>query len=218
MNNRLFAVILGLAALGLASDPGAARASSFDREAERFVGGLGAATSAAFSSNTGRSQAERDRTLYAFMDSFVDVPAIARFTIGHHWNQASPRQRAEFTALFRGFLAHSVLGRISQLAGASIDVQKVVPVKAVKSRDVLVVSRITITKRSSSLGVVWRVRKTKAGPKLVDVMVAGISMAVLQREEYASFLRANGGDVDTIIAALRDKTDRAVQLVAEKRD
>ena len=218
MKNRLFAVILGLAALGLASDPGAARASSFDREAERFVADLCAATSVAFAGDTGRSRAERNRKLYEFMDSVVDVRAIARFTIGRHWNQASPRQRAEFTALFRDFLAHSVLGRIAQLADASVDVQKVVPVKASKSGDVLVVSRIRIAKRSSSLGVVWRVRKTKAGPKLVDVMVAGISMAVLQREEYASFLRANGGDVDTIIAALRDKTDRAVQLVAEKRD
>ncbi len=218
MINRLFAVILGLAALGVVSDPATARAGSFDREATRFVVGLSAATSAAFAGDAGRSRAERSRALYQFIDSIVDVRTIARFTMGGHWSQASPRQRAELTTLFRDFLARTVSGRISRLGGAPIEVQKVVPVKASKSGDVLVVSRIAIAKRRAPLVVVWRVRKTKAGPRLVDVIVAGISMAAVQREEYASFLRANGGDVGAIIAALREKTDQAVQMVAQKRD
>ena len=218
MINRLFAVILGLAALGMVSDPATARAGSFDREATRFVVGLSAATSAAFAGDAGRSRAERSRALYQFIDSIVDVRAIARFTVGRHWRQASPPQRAEFTALFRDLLAHSVSRRISQLAGGSIDVRKVVPVKASKSRDVLVVSRIRFAGRSAPLSVVWRVRETKAGPRLVDVIFAGISMASVQREEYGSFLRANGDDFGAIIAALREKTDQAVQMVAQKRD
>ena len=90
-----------------------------------------------------------------------------------------------------------------------------VPVKASKAKDVLVICRIDIG-QGRSLAVVWRVRKTEAGPRLVDVIVDGISMAVVQREEFASVIRAQDGNIGSFLTALREKTGGAAAMVAER--
>ena len=216
MKKRLILGIFTLAAIGAMALAGPTRAGSFDSEAKRFVGNLGAKTAVLVGDEGAESEAERVRKLYGFVDNVVDVPAIARFTMGRYWRQASEQQRVEFVKLFRGYVAFSVADRIKALADASIKVQKVIPVKASKARDVLVICRIEM-RQGRSLAVVWRVRKTEAGPRLVDVIVDGISMAVVQREEFASVLRAKQGDIGTFLAALREKTGGAAAMVAERQ-
>ena len=215
MKTRVITTIFAIAARAAMAVPGSAAAGSFERQAERFIGDLGASTESALANNASLSPAERSDKLNAFIDGIVDVPTIARFTMGRHWRRASEQQRADFTALFRNYLASSVSDRIAQLANAAIEIQKVVPVKASRSNDVLVMCRIAMSKGRSSLGIVWRVRETAAGPRLVDVIVDGISMAVVQREEFASVLSANNGDIGSFIAALREKTEEAGRMVAE---
>ncbi len=215
MRKRIIVGIFTLAAVGAMALAGPARAGSFDNEAKRFVGSLGDKTAVMIRNESTESEAERAQKLYGFVDNIVDVPAIARFTLGRYWRQASEQQRAEFMKLFRGYVAYSVADRIKALAGASIKVQKVVPVKASKAKDVLVICRIAI-RQGQSLAVVWRVRKTEAGPRLVDVIVDGISMAVVQREEFASVIRAQEGNIGTFLAALREKTGGAAAMVAER--
>lgn len=52
----------------------------------------------------------------------------------------------------------------------------------------------------------WRVNTAGAQPKIVDVIVEGVSMAVTQRSEFAAVIQRNGGNVDGLISALRQKT------------
>ena len=215
MKKRSILKIFTFAAIGAMALAGPARAGSFDAEATRFVGSLGARTAVLVDNEDAISEAERARKLFGFVDNVVDIPAIAKFTMGRYWRRASQQQRAEFKKLFRGYVAYSVADRIKALAGASIKVQKVVPVKASKAKDVLVICRIDIG-RGRSLAVVWRVRKTEAGPRLVDVIVDGISMAVVQREEFASVIRAQDGNIGSFLTALREKTGGAAAMVAER--
>jgi phospholipid transport system substrate-binding protein len=215
MKKRSILKLFTLAAIGAMALAGPARAGSFDAEATRFVGSLGAKTAVLVDNEDAISEAERAQKLFGFVDNVVDIPAIAKFTMGRYWRQASEQQRAEFKKLFRGYVAYSVADRIKALAGASIKVQKVVPVKASKAKDVLVICRIDIG-RGRSLAVVWRVRKTEAGPRLVDVIVDGISMAVVQREEFASVIRAQDGNIGSFLTALREKTGGAAAMVAER--
>ncbi len=215
MKKRIIVGIFTLAAIGAMALAGPARAGSFDNEAKRFVGSLGTKTAVLVDDDGIKTEAERVQKLYGFVDNVVDVPAIARFTLGRYWRRASEQQRAEFLKLFRGYVAYSVADRIKALAGASIKVQKVIPVKASKAKDVLVICRIEI-RQGRSLAVVWRVRKTEAGPRLVDVIVDGISMAVVQREEFASVIRAQDGNIGSFLTALREKTGGAAAMVAER--
>ena len=214
MKRRFFLGLVAGAALVYALGTGPAAAAPFDQAAKQFVASL-APKAATLLTKRELSQAQRARNLFAFIDDVVDVPTIARFTLGRYWRKATEEQRAEFIDVFRQYIALSVIDRIGRMAGAAIDIQKVVPVKASpKNKDVLVICRVRLAE-DRSMGVVWRVRDTRRGPKLVDVIVDGISMAVVQREEFGSVLRTGGGDVGSFIVALREKTAQAGPMVAD---
>jgi phospholipid transport system substrate-binding protein len=52
----------------------------------------------------------------------------------------------------------------------------------------------------------WRVRLIDGKHKIIDVMVEGISMAVSQRQEFASVLKRNG--VERLLQILAAKVGR----------
>jgi phospholipid transport system substrate-binding protein len=55
------------------------------------------------------------------------------------------------------------------------------------------------------LDIAWRVRPKGDSFKIVDVMVEGVSMSQTQRKEYASVIRRNGGQVEGLLAEMRQK-------------
>jgi phospholipid transport system substrate-binding protein len=44
-------------------------------------------------------------------------------------------------------------------------------------------------------------------PKIIDVIAEGTSLRLTQRSDYASFLAHNGGNIDALIAALREQAE-----------
>ena len=59
--------------------------------------------------------------------------------------------------------------------------------------------------RNQDMRIDWRVRHMDEGWKIIDVSIEGISMVVTQRSEFASVLRASGGDVQPLLNDLRAK-------------
>jgi phospholipid transport system substrate-binding protein len=52
----------------------------------------------------------------------------------------------------------------------------------------------------------WRVRERDAGPKIIDVEIEGVSMAISQRSEFSSVVDQRG--VDGLIAMLEDRAQQ----------
>jgi len=51
----------------------------------------------------------------------------------------------------------------------------------------------------------WRVRNGEDQLKIIDVVVEGVSMLLTQRDEFASVIQRSGGNVEGLLARLRDK-------------
>ena len=73
------------------------------------------------------------------------------------------------------------------------------------SQDVIVQTRLD-RPGASPVAVGWRVRLIDDEPKIIDVTVAGLSLALTQRDEFASVTRKQG--VDGLLQVLRARTDR----------
>jgi phospholipid transport system substrate-binding protein len=54
--------------------------------------------------------------------------------------------------------------------------------------------------------VLWRLRQTDSGLKIIDLLIEGTSMIVTYREEYASVIGQSGGNIDGLLDVLRKKT------------
>ena len=70
-------------------------------------------------------------------------------------------------------------------------------------KDTIVKSKIISPKSNNDVPVEWRVRKKGNQYKVIDVLVAGVSMSVTQRSDFSSVIQRGGGDVSVLINHLK---------------
>ena len=90
----------------------------------------------------------------------------------------------------------------------SADIDAVIGVAPAGESDSMVTTQI-VRPNGPPVNVSWRVRKSGSDYKIIDVVVENVSMGVTQRQEFASVIEQNGGRVDGLIQALRQKVGRA---------
>lgn len=196
-----FAAVAGMAALG-----GPARADDI-ADARAFIQKLAdnAMNTVAVKGLNDEERAKRFRTL--FVDTF-DLPEIGKLVLARHWKAATPEQQQEFLTLFEDVQVYTWTRRFKDYSGETLEI---LGVQAEGETDLQVESRM-LREKLEPIAVGWRVRKSGATFKVLDIKVEGASMALTHRSEYSSVIQANGGQVAGLIAALRKKV---AQLQAE---
>jgi phospholipid transport system substrate-binding protein len=54
----------------------------------------------------------------------------------------------------------------------------------------------------------WAVDQVDGSPKIVDVIVAGTSLRITTRNDYASVITSHGGQVSALLTAMQNQIDR----------
>jgi phospholipid transport system substrate-binding protein len=115
-----------------------------------------------------------------------DLPFIGRFVLGRCWNQATPEQRSDYLAVFGDYVLKTYSARLGGYAG---EIMVVLSERPAGARDVVVSTRI---ERPSGAPFVAEWRVPTGGEerhRVIDVIVAGVSMVVIQRSEFAAVIR-----------------------------
>ena len=180
----------------LAAHPPAAAAA----DPTALISNLGREALAVLGKGTNESQ--RVARFRELLRADFDVPGIARFVLGRYWNTATEDQRAEFVKLFENYVAAAYATRLAEYAGEQFKVTGSRP----DGDGAIVSSQILRPAGSAPIKVDWRLTGRNGNYKLSDVSVDGISMAVTQRSEFASVIQHNGGQLQGLIAMLREKT------------
>ena len=139
-----------------------------------------------------------------FSEDF-DVPGIARFVLGRYWRIATEQQQQEFVKVFADYIALAYSNRLAEYTGESLHVTGSRPAPDGS----LVTSEIVRPNGAPPAKVDWLLTHHDGAYKISDVIVEGVSMAVTQRSEFASVIQRNGGQVQGLITALRQKTEAA---------
>ena len=178
-----------------------ALAQSADPGAVAFMEALGNETVATFADKRlSREQAiERFRSL---LNRGFDVPYIGRWVLGRHWNTATPAQQQEYQQLFERLIIRTYSERFAEYSGETF---KITGARPEGSSDTTVTTQI-IRPAGPPVNVSWRVRKRDADYRIIDILVEGVSMGVTQRQEFASVIEQNGGRIDGLLQALRNRT------------
>jgi phospholipid transport system substrate-binding protein len=148
------------------------------------------------------TQSQRVERFRQLLREDFDVPGISRFVLGRYWNTATEEQRAEFTKLFEGYIAVAYATRLAEYTGETFKVTGSRP----DGDGAIVSSQILRPAGTPPVKVDWRLTGRNGAYKISDVSVEGISMAVTQRSEFASVIQHNGGQVQSLITMLRDRT------------
>jgi phospholipid transport system substrate-binding protein len=164
----------------------------------------------------GISRADRDHRFRVLLNQNFDVPSLGRFALGRYWRTASSQQQQEYLGLFENIVVYTYSDRFAKYSG-----QKVEVIGSSRDDDSIVVkSRLIQPDDSEPVLIDWRLKPSGKDFKITDVIVEGVSMSVNQRNEFASVIERNGGDIDALLKVLRQKTEarKQAQATASSRD
>jgi phospholipid transport system substrate-binding protein len=137
------------------------------------------------------------------LTEYFDVNAIGKFTVGRsYWSTATPAQQKEFLSLYEMQVANAYAKRFQDYSGFSF---KVSGQQKDDATDTVVNSEIT-RPTGAPIPVQWRVRSEDGGYKIADVIIAGISMAVTDKQQFAAVIQRGGGTIDALINAMKSQS------------
>ena len=154
-------------------------------------------------SDTQLSDQEREQRFAAILDRDFDLPRIARFVLGPYWNSAAEPDRQDFVNCFKRWTIHTYSSRFNGYNGNSV---KITSARPESDTMFTVVSQVIFMSGAPPMTLDWRVRGSKGdGYKVVDVEFAGISLLLVQRAEFGSFIARSGGTIAGLTHALEEK-------------
>jgi len=124
----------------------------------------------------------------ALIRSAFDVDFISRAVIGRYWRGLDDGERRRFQELFPEFVVEVYLPHIAKY---SRDHLRVLGARPRGKRDVLVKSEI-LTDRGDWVEADWRIRSFGDGIRIIDLYVAGVSLLLVQRQEFEAVIRRDG--------------------------
>ncbi|MEQ9642224.1 MAG: ABC transporter substrate-binding protein [Alphaproteobacteria bacterium] len=149
------------------------------------------------------SDYDRERRVREVLQEAFAVDLVGRFVLGRYWRTASPEQRDAYQAVFREYVVNSIAARFGEYSGERMQV--------VGERDDrgkgTIVNTVIDSPVHGLVEVQWRVRQVEGAPKIIDVIVEGISLLLTQRSEFTSVVASHGGDVGGLIDELKAKVE-----------
>jgi phospholipid transport system substrate-binding protein len=198
MTRRWFAFIALIFGAGIMAEPPRAAAQA---DPVAFINQLGVqAIQVLGPSVPPAARLQRFRELFG---SDFDLPGISRFVLGRYGRVATSEQQQQFQALLKEYLAQAYAGRLAQYAGEKFQALNA----QTQGGETVVFSEIA-TSQGSKIRVEWHLVNS-GGWKITDAYVAGVSMAVTERDEFASVIQQGGGNVQYLIDRLRQKLGRS---------
>ncbi len=134
-----------------------------------------------------------------------DVPAIGKFVLGHYWKTATPEQQNQYLQVFGQYVVAIYAGRFSNYSGEQF---KVLGSRSDDPGSAVVTSQILRPNGAPPYNIQWQIAKEGDSFKITNVVVENVSMALSQRQEFASVIEQNGGSVAALINILREKVQQ----------
>jgi phospholipid transport system substrate-binding protein len=138
------------------------------------------------------------------INSDVDVEGIARFCLGRYWKQATPEQQKQYLALFHEVLVTNITAKLGEYQGVTFTMGRSRP-----QDEEAVVSTTVVRPNNPPTAVDWIIANPAGAAKIIDVVAEGTSLRLTQRQDYGSYLQHNNGNVDALIAAMKNQVSQS---------
>ena len=132
----------------------------------------------------------------------VDIEGIALYSIGKRRNDLTDSQKEEYLEIFRKYFLKSFSSRLAQYSDPKI---KVKSEKYLNKKYTMVSSVLIATEDKPEVKIDWRVvTKDPDNPLIIDVIIEGVSLAKVQKEEFNAIIQNNDGDINALFENLLD--------------
>ena len=148
------------------------------------------------------SKEEKINELKSIAKETVDIKGIGFYSLGSARKNLDNNQKEKYFLLFENYFLKSFSSRLSEYTNPKIEVQG----KEVLNKNYTIVKSLLIsTSERPEVKIDWRVyTKNPDSPLIRDLIIEGLSLARTQKEEFASILNSNDGNIDSLFKILED--------------
>jgi len=132
----------------------------------------------------------------------VDIKALSLYTLGELRKSSEKKDLRNYQIAFEKYFLKSLTSRLSDYSSSKFEVTDFEK----KSVNYTIVnSKVTPGEGDPQIKIDWRIyTKQKDKPLIRDLIVEGLSLARTQKEEFASILSSNNGDINILIEKLEE--------------
>ncbi len=132
----------------------------------------------------------------------VDIKGVGFYSLGSIRKTLNDDQKKQYLLLFENYFLKSFSSRLSEYTNPEIDVKN----KEVLNKNYTIVNSILVaTENRPEVKIDWRIyTKNPSNPLIRDLIIEGLSLARTQKEEFASILNSNDGDINALFKTLEE--------------
>ena len=148
------------------------------------------------------SKEAKIKKLKSIAKETVDIRGIGFYSLGSIRKKLDISQKEKYLKLFENYFLKSFSSRLSEYTNPKIEVQG----KEVLNTNYTIVNSVLLsTSDRPEVKIDWRVyTKNPNNPLIRDLIIEGLSLARTQKEEFASIISSNNGNIEALFKTLNE--------------
>ena len=148
------------------------------------------------------SKEEKIKKLELIARDTVDITGIGFYTLGSVRKNLNDSEKKRYSELFEKYFLKSFSSRLAEYTNPEIDVYDK---EKLNENYTIVKSILKATDERPEININWRIyTKNTETPLIRDLIIEGLSLARTQKEEFASVLNSNNGDINALFKTLEN--------------
>ena len=132
----------------------------------------------------------------------VDIKGVAYYSLGNYRKELSKEQMEEYLGLFEKYFLKTFSSRLTDYSDPKIEV---LSAEVLNPKYTIVKSLLLGTDKKPEVKIEWRVyTKNPDKPLIRDLIIEGLSLARSEKEQFASVIENNDGDVTKLFITLKE--------------
>ena len=148
------------------------------------------------------SKDEKIQKLKLIAKETVDIKGIGFYTLGSKRKSLNEEEKRKYAKLFEEYFLKSFSSRLAEYTNPEIDVTNK---EKLNDNYTIVNSLLKATNERPEINIDWRIyTKDPNNPLIRDLIIEGLSLARTQKEEFASVLSSNDGNIVALFEVLEE--------------
>ena len=148
------------------------------------------------------SKDEKINQLKKIAKETVDIKGVGFYSLGPIRKNLNNEQKKKYIDLFESYFLKSFASRLSEYTDPEIKVNG----KKILNKNYTIVNSLLIgTSERPEVKIDWRIyTKNPDKPLIRDLIIEGLSLARTQKEEFASIILSNDGNINALFSNLEN--------------
>jgi len=131
----------------------------------------------------------RLKKLNDLSSKYLDLDALAGYTLGDYREKVTYSERENFNKLFREYFIKNISSKLNDFADQDL---KIIDSKKINENNIIVSTKVFSKKDAQEIAVEWRIYIKDSKLLARDLVVEGLSLARTQKEEFSSIIASKG--------------------------